>query len=122
MIQKHEIEKMELLLIEAIKSSNVPFLMQVIHDDLLCIAPDGQTVTKEMDMSAHRSGAMQVDLLIPTQEDISIIGDTATSIILYETKGRMLGNPIAGTFKYLRVWKKFDTSLKVIAATCTKVS
>lgn len=54
---------------------------------------------------ADKAGEMVVDQLIATMEDIRIDGDTAVATIFYDTKGRMLGNPIEGRFKYIRVWK-----------------
>lgn len=117
-LKKEDIEQMEIRLIQGIKESDLAFLDQTIHDDLLCMAPNGQTITKQMDLASHKAGAMKVITLIPTIEDIRIIGDTAVSTIVYDTKGTMLGNPIEGKFKYIRVWKKFDDGLKVIAASC----
>ncbi|WP_242927581.1 nuclear transport factor 2 family protein [Pontibacter vulgaris] len=121
-IQRSEIEKMEMLLIEGIKKSDINFLDKTIHDDLLCMGPDGRTITKAMDLASHKAGEMIVEELTPTIEDIRIIGDTAVSTIVYDTKGSMLGNPIEGKFKYIRVWKMFDDGLKVIAASCFKLS
>ncbi len=120
-ITKAEIEKMEFLLVEGIKSSDIDFLDKTIHDDLLCIAPDGKTITKQMDLNAHKAGEMVVDRLDTQIEEISIIGDTAVSITVYKTEGIMLGNPIEATLKYIRVWKMFPDGLKVIAASCFKI-
>ena len=53
-----EIITIENQLIEAIKTSDVTLLDNMLHDDLLFIAPNGQTVTKEMDLASHRSGQM----------------------------------------------------------------
>jgi hypothetical protein len=118
---KSAIEKMELLLVEAIKKSDINFIQKTIHDDLPCVAPNGQTITKEMDMASHRSGTMVLDYLKPSIEAINIIGDTAVSIVVYDTKGKMMGTPIEGKFKYLRVSKKFDEGLKVISASCFRL-
>ena len=55
-------------LLEAIKSSDIVHLDKLLHDDLLFISPGGQAVTKQMDLDAHRSGAMIVESLKPTVE------------------------------------------------------
>ncbi len=120
-IKKSDIEEMEFRLIEGIKKSDIVFLDKTIHDDLLCMIPNGQIITKEMDLNSHKAGEMVVDTLGLTIEDIRIIGDTAVSVVIYDTKGKMLGNPIEGKFKYIRVWKRFDEDLKVIAASCFQV-
>ncbi|HEY8401767.1 MAG TPA: nuclear transport factor 2 family protein [Cytophagaceae bacterium] len=120
-IQRSEVEEMEQLLMKAIKERDIDFINKYIHDDLLCLAPNGQIITKEMDLSSHKSGDMVVQSLISTQEDVRIIDDTAISTIVYDTKGIMLGRPIEGKFRYIRVWKKFGDDLKVIAAGCCKL-
>lgn len=121
-LQIPEIEKMERLLVEGIRKSDLVFLEKTIHDDLLCLIPTGETITKAMDMAAHRAGHMVVDKLIMHIEGVRIIGDTALAVVVYDTSGKMMGNPIEGRFKYLRVWKQFDDGLKVIAASCFRLS
>ena len=120
-MNKEIITDLELQLIEAIKTSNVEFLEKVLHDDLLFLAPDGSIVTKESDLNSHRAGEMVVEKLIPAFEEIKIIDDTAISVMTYDTKGAMLGNPIEGKFRYIRVWKEFDDGIKVIAGSCFKI-
>lgn len=105
-------------LIEAIKTSAVDYLDGILHDDLLFIAPNGLVVTKQMDLDSHKRGDMVVEFLIPTFEEIRISVDTATVVVVYETKGSMMGNPIQGRFRYIRVWKRFGDGLKVIAGAC----
>lgn len=116
-----DIEKMEQRLVDAISQSDVAFLDGVLHGDLLAMAPNGDIITKGMDLASHRTGEMVVDELRASIEEVHIIGDTAVVTVVYDTKGKMLGQPIAGKFKYLRVWKKFDDRLKVIAASCFKL-
>jgi ketosteroid isomerase-like protein len=118
---KEEIIKLEYQLIEAIKTSDTNFIENVLHDDLLFIAPNGQVITKEMDLSSHRAGQMLVEELIPQFEDFKIVGDTAISVVVYDTKGRMLGNPISGKFRYIRNWKIFSDSVKVISGACLQI-
>ena len=120
-IKPTDIEKMELLLIEAIKKSDIEFLDRILHNDLLGMAPNGQTITKKVDLASHKAGEMLVQELLPTLEDIKIIGDNAVTTVIYDTKGVMLGKPVQGRFKYIRVWKKLDDGIKIIAASCFKL-
>ncbi|MDQ3111087.1 MAG: nuclear transport factor 2 family protein [Bacteroidota bacterium] len=121
-IEKQDIITLETKLIDAIKSSDVQFLETILHDDLLFIAPNGQLITKEMDIASHRAGEMSVEQLIPTFEEIKIIDDTAVAVVVYDTKGTMLGNPIRGQFRYIRIWKLFSDGLKVIGGSCFKLA
>jgi ketosteroid isomerase-like protein len=120
-MKKEDIIEIENQLIEAVKNSDIKFLDKILHDDLLFIAPNGQTVTKEMDLASHRVGEMEVEQLIPTFEDVKIIGDNAIVIVVYKTKGKMLGNSIQGEFRYIRIWKMFPDGLKVIGGSCFSV-
>lgn len=120
-IQRIEIESLEKQLIEAIKSSDISFLESIIHDDLKFIAPNGMVVTKKMDLDSHKNKNMIVESIVSNLEEIQIIKDTAIVLIVYETKGTMLGNPIEGRFRYLRVWKQFPKGYQIIAGCCIKI-
>nr|WP_319399217.1 nuclear transport factor 2 family protein [uncultured Carboxylicivirga sp.] len=120
-MDKAEIEEMEYRLIDGIINSDLNFLENVMHDNLLGIAPNGELITKQMDLASHRAGTMIVEELIPHINNIQVIDDTAIVIVTYDTKGTMLSIPIEGRFKYNRVWKKFDDELKIIAVSCIQV-
>jgi ACR3 family arsenite efflux pump ArsB len=116
---KDLITELEYLLIQAIKSSDVSFLDTILHEDLLFIIPGGQTITKQMDLDSHRARQMVVEKLVPSFEEIRIIGDIAIVVVIYDTKGRMMDTPIEGKFKYIRYWKKFPEGPKIIGGSCT---
>lgn len=120
-MRKEEIIEIENRLLDAIKTSDLAVLDTILHDDLLFIAPNGQTITKEMDLASHRAGEMEVEQLIANFENINIIGDLAIVVVVYNTKGKMLGNPIQGQFRYIRIWKRFADGLKVMGGSCFKV-
>jgi ketosteroid isomerase-like protein len=117
-IRKEEIIELEQKLIKGISASDIQFLNDILHDDLLFIAPNGNVITKEMDLTSHKSGEMEVKKIIPIIEAINIIDDCAIVVIVYDTKGKMLGNPIQGRFRYIRIWKRFNDGFKVIAGSC----
>lgn len=119
---EEEIIKLEYQLIEAIKTSNISFIDKILHNDLLFIAPNGQVVTKAMDIASHQSGQMVVDELTPHFEDCKVIDDTAISIVVYNTKGTMLGQPISGQFRYIRNWKLFTEGFQIISGACIAIS
>lgn len=120
-IQKHEIIELEQKLIEGIKTSDIIFLDKILHDDLLFLAPNGQLITKAIDLASHKAGQMIVDEITSIIEEIKIIDNTAVAVVVYDTKGKMLGNPIEGQFRYIRVWKRFDDGFKVIGGSCSKL-
>lgn len=116
-IQREDVVEAENKLFSAQLISNVEILDQLLHNDLIAITPIGQVVTKEMDLDSHKAKTMVIEDASTEIDDIKIIGDTAISTITMKAKGKMLGTPVEGTFRYLRVWKRFDNVLKVIAAT-----
>jgi ketosteroid isomerase-like protein len=118
---KEKILELESRLIPAISTSDVAFLNDFLHDDLRFLAPTGQIVTKAMDLASHKAGEMVVEKIDSTIEDIKIFGDTAVVVIVYDTKGVMLGNPIEGKFRYIRIWKEFSDGIKVIGGSCFKL-
>ncbi|MDF3026035.1 MAG: hypothetical protein K0S23_342 [Fluviicola sp.] len=120
-ITKEKITELEGNLAEGIKSSDVTFLDTVLHDDLLFLAPNGQMITKAMDLASHRSGEMIMEQLVYKIEEINIIDDTAVVGLVYDTKGSMLGNPIEGQFRYIRIWKQFPAGIKVIGGCCMQL-
>ena len=60
-MERAEIIEIENQLIKGIKTSDLKFLDKIIHDDLLFIAPNGETVTKAMNLASHRRGEMVVE-------------------------------------------------------------
>lgn len=120
-MNREEIIEIENTLVQGIKTSDVDSLDKLLHNDLLFIAPNGQTVTKKMDLAAHRAGQMKVEELAISFEEITIVGDNAVVVVVYHTKGSMLGTPIQGSFRYIRIWKQFSDGLKVIGGSCLLV-
>jgi len=121
MIDKNEIVKLENELVEAIKISDINALDRLLHNDLLFITPDRKNITKEMDLASHRSGTMVVEELKSTIEQINTIESTAVVIVIYTKKGKMLGTPIEGRFKYIRIWRSFSGDWKVIGGSCIQL-
>jgi ketosteroid isomerase-like protein len=120
-VNETEIIKLENQLIEAIKASDVVALDKLLHNDLLFLAPNGQVITKAMDLASHQANEMIVEELTPTFEAIHCMNDTAVITLVYATKGKMLGQPIDGQYRYIRVWKKDNNELKIIAGSCMKL-
>ena len=96
--------------------SDVDVLDQLLHDDLVAVAPTGQILTKEMDLDSHRAKTMIIEDATTEIDSIQLMGDTAVTIVTMTAKGKMMGTPLAGKFRYFRVWKRFDDTLKVIGA------
>jgi ketosteroid isomerase-like protein len=121
-ITKQQVIDLESRLIEAISANDSTWLEQHLHEDLLFLGPGGQIITRQVDLDSHRKHEMVVAHLIPTFEEIRIMGDTVTVVVVYDTRGTMLGQPIEGNIRYVRVWKMIDDRLQVIAGSCHMLS
>jgi hypothetical protein len=115
-IYREDVVEAENRLFSAQRVSDVDLLDQLLHDELIAVAPTGDMVTKAMDLAAHQSKAMVIEDASTAIDAIKITGDTALSIVTMTAKGTMMGTPVEGTFRYFRVWKRFDGALKVIGA------
>jgi hypothetical protein len=122
MMSSETIRAAELELIRGIRAGDIAYLERILHPDLLFIAPDGMVVTKEMDLASYKRGDMVVEALTPTFEDIRILGDHATVIVVYDTRGSMLGHPIQGRFRYIRFWKEFPGGIQVMGGACSALA
>ena len=111
----------EIELLTAIKNADVPVLEKLLHNDLLFNLPDGQTINKEFDLEAYRSGKMKIELLEASDQLVNIIDDCAVVSVFVLLKGTYENQPVNGVFRYLRVWKNSGTNLQVIAGSCVSV-
>src|SRR3954470_18548232 len=101
----NEILKTEALLLQAMKAHDIDQLDALLHDDLLFHTPDGQIITKAIDLQLHRSGDMVIDHIAASDYSVNIISNTAVVSLVVETSGRIGDQAMAGKFRYLRVWK-----------------
>jgi hypothetical protein len=115
-ITREDIVEVENQLFSAQLVSDVNILDQLLHDDLIAVAPTGQIVTKEMDLNAHRTKTVIIEEASTVINEVKITGDTAISIVTMKAKGKMMGTPLEGQFRYFRVWKRFDDTLKIVGA------
>ena len=115
-ISREDVVEAENRLFSAQLVSDVDMLDQLLHDDLIAVAPTGQVVSKEMDLNSHKAKTMLIEDASTEIDDIKITGDTALSIVTMTAKGKMMGTPLEGKFRYFRVWQRFDDTLKVIGA------
>ena len=102
-------------LLDAIRNGDINTLDELLHDSLLFNIPTGQTITKEMDIENYRSGIMTVYDISTTDQTIKTIDDISTVAVTVHLKAKYADQTIDGKFRYLRVWKLFDHSWRIIA-------
>jgi len=121
LLSEEQIIDSEKRLLEAIQSGDVRALDDLLHDDLLFMIPNGQIITKAMDLEAYRTGSMMINEITSHLDRLNLMGEVAVVTLTIDTKGVMLGQPNEGTFRYIRVWKQSGDSCRVIAGSCIRV-
>lgn len=101
-------------LLAAMKSKDLETLHELLHDDLLFVIPNGQIITKAIDLENFEKGLLQLESIEGSHHRINLIGDTAVSTVQVRMKGTFADQAIDGTFQYIRIWKQFDDGCKVI--------
>ena len=120
--RKAQVIASETRLVEAMKTSNADLLDELLHDELLFNGPNGETATKEIDLANYRTGNIHLHTVEPSDRMLSVIGDNVVVAVTVEIKGNYLGQDIDGKFRYLRVWKAFDNTWKVIGGSVVALS
>jgi hypothetical protein len=121
MTQEEQIIDCENRLLEAIKVGDIKVLNELLHDSLIFNIPTGQTITKEMDIENYRSGIMTVYDILATDRTIKTIENIATVAVTVHLKAKYADKIIDGKFRYLRVWKLFYNSWKIIAGSGVQI-
>ena len=115
MTQEEQIIEYEKRLLEAMKSGNICVLDELLHESLLFNIPTGQTITKAMDIESYSSGIMTIYDISHTNQIVRTIEDITTVAVTVNLKAKYADQFIDGKFQYLRVWKLFNNTWKIIA-------
>ena len=113
-MQKIQIIEAENRLLKAMKNGDIDILDELLHDKLLFVVPGGQTITKQMDLEGIKSGNMKIHSITTSDQQISIIDDNAIVSVVINLKANYLGQEMDEDLKYIRIWKEFETGLKVV--------
>ena len=109
-----QIVALEQKLLDAFGNRDIAVLDKLIHEQALFVLPNAQTITKEIVLDNYRNGTM-VMKIIPSDHNINLIGDTAVISVNLELHGKSYDREINSHFRYLRVWKLFNGTWKIIA-------
>lgn len=91
----------------AMLAGDVDALDQLLDDDLLFVAPNGDLARKEDDLENYRSKAQSIDSHVPRDLTIALHGeDIAIVSVVVDLAGQFRGQAFAGTFRYTRTWRR----------------
>lgn len=114
-IEKDAIIKVEKELLNAMKNCAINKLDELLHEELLFNIPNGQTITKAMDLETYSSGNMTINAIKSSEQEINLIGDNAIVTVIIDMKGTYFDYSLDGKYKIIRIWKSFSNKWQVIA-------
>ncbi|WP_116787745.1 nuclear transport factor 2 family protein [Flavobacterium psychrotrophum] len=114
---KQQIEALELRLIAAMKTSNVPELDVLLADNLIFTNHNGHLVTKQDDLETHRSGNLEIYSIDTSAQLIEVLNDTTAIVsVVKDLSSDYDGHISVGIFRFTRVWHNSGGQWQVVAA------
>jgi ketosteroid isomerase-like protein len=100
-----QIADVEEQLRQAMLASDVSALDKLLATNLIFTNHLGQRMSKEDDLSAHASGALNISQLESKERIIKIIDkNVAVVSVRMQVEGVYAGQPAGGNFMFTRVW------------------
>jgi ketosteroid isomerase-like protein len=115
MEKKNQIEACETSLLAAFGNKDHDIIDELIHDNALFVYPNGLPVTKAVVLENYRSGNSAFSIITASDQVIHFFDDTAVVSLNLELKGNYHEQQVSAAFRYIRVWKLFSGSWKLIA-------
>ncbi|OIQ22118.1 MAG: hypothetical protein BM557_01715 [Flavobacterium sp. MedPE-SWcel] len=116
-----QVIELENRLITAMQASDIKELDVLISDDLVFTSHTGHIFTKAMDIEAHKSNNVKIDVITTSEQFIKVIDDIAIVSVMKKISGSFFGTISTDTFRFTRVWKFNKESGQVIAAHSSQV-
>ncbi len=111
-----EILKAEEQLRLAMLDSDVNTLNKLFAPELVFTNHLGQVLGKEDDLAAHQSGMLKIEVLIPSEQEIKLIGNVAIVTVKMHLIGSYAGVSSNNDFRFTRIWTRSSTGTWQIVA------
>ncbi|TCW79690.1 DUF4440 domain-containing protein [Burkholderia sp. SRS-46] len=105
----------------AMLANDVEALADLLDDDLVFTAPDGQVLSKDDDLSVHRSRQLRLDRLDLYDTRIHRIGEMIVATTKAALAGHFGSTPFDGAFAYTRLWRQAGYRWRVVAGQAAKI-
>ncbi|WNS77894.1 nuclear transport factor 2 family protein [Domibacillus sp. DTU_2020_1001157_1_SI_ALB_TIR_016] len=116
MTEKTLVIEHEEMLRQAMLTSNVKALDELIDHDLIFVNHFGQVLKKEADLEAHRSGVVNFTAITVTEQRVKLLDLSAITVTRVSLEGNAGADSIEEEMCYTRVWQYIDGKLKIISA------
>jgi ketosteroid isomerase-like protein len=116
------IETLEEKLQQAMLTSDVHTLNELIADDLAFTAPDGSVSNKQMDLELHRSGQTKFTSIEVQERQTHDYGACVVVMVKAGLAGVFNEQAFSGIYCYTRVWMKRQEQWQIIAGHVSPVA
>nr|CBJ54588.1 conserved protein of unknown function [Ralstonia solanacearum CFBP2957] len=103
-------------------ANDVEALALLLDNDLVFTAPDGQVLSKDDDLSAHRAKLLRLERLDLHETRAHAVAEMILTTAKAVLVGEFAGAPIGGTFAYTRLWRRSGARWRVVAGHVAKVA
>lgn len=112
---EEEIIKLEEELRLAMLAGDVDKLNSLISDSLIFIAPQGEIITKQMDLDVQKNKIQKLSELISSEQQVQIIDNCAIVTVKMKITGTFSNIDISGNYRYIRTWQKTNNSWQIVS-------
>jgi len=88
----------------AMLQSDVSALNELLAPELIFTNHLGQILTKQDDLTAHQSGTLKIEVLMPSEQHIQLIGEVAIVSVRVHLVGSYAGTRSEANFRFTRIW------------------
>lgn len=99
----------------AMLTGDVAALGALLDDHVVYTGPDGRQVSKQQDLDAYASGAVEITGYDEEHRSMRVIGRTGLTWVLTEVRGRTGTQQFGARLRYTRTWV-YDAGWRVVAA------
>lgn len=120
---KEEIVKLEEELRLAMLAADTGKLDELIADSLIFIAPNGEIITKQIDLEVQRKQIQKITQLNPLDQIIEIYNNNKIAVVTVkmDIKSTFAGVDISGTYRYVRTWAQINDKWQIVAGAVIKI-
>ncbi|MBD1909102.1 MULTISPECIES: nuclear transport factor 2 family protein [unclassified Leptolyngbya] len=120
----HEtIETLEEKLRQAMLTSDVAVLDELIADDLVWTMHTGFVGNKQYDLAAHRSGVFQFTKVEISDRQIHLFSNDCVVVTLRaDLAGILNGQPFSEPYRFTRIWLQRENRWQIIAGHVSQIT
>jgi hypothetical protein len=100
----------------ALRRNDIDDLDAILHEDAEFVGPDGATLDKSADLTAHRAGTFVLDAMDELSRRLQVIGGVGITRVKLHLRGSIANAPLDAVLIYTRTWLRHGENWTIIAA------